>query len=59
MKKRAPALAAIALLPAAIAWSAAPLVLQSDFGVKDAAVREQASPRRGQKRALAREGGRG
>jgi S-adenosylmethionine hydrolase len=38
MKKRAPVLAAIALLPAALAWSAGPLVLQSDFGVKDAAV---------------------
>ena len=38
MKKRAPLLAAIALLQAAIAWSAEPLVLQSDFGVKDAAV---------------------
>jgi len=38
MKKRAPLLAAIALLPAATAWSAEPLVLQSDFGVKDAAV---------------------
>ncbi|MBT8079520.1 MAG: S-adenosyl-l-methionine hydroxide adenosyltransferase family protein [Gammaproteobacteria bacterium] len=38
MKKRAPLLAAIALLPAAVAWSADPLVLQSDFGVKDAAV---------------------
>jgi S-adenosylmethionine hydrolase len=38
LKKRAPVLAAIALLPAAIAWSADPLVLQSDFGVKDAAV---------------------
>jgi len=38
MKKRGPLLAAIALLPAAIAWSADPLVLQSDFGVKDAAV---------------------
>jgi S-adenosylmethionine hydrolase len=37
MKKRAPLLAAIALCPA-IAWSADPLVLQSDFGVKDAAV---------------------
>ena len=38
MKKGTPLLAAIALLQAAIAWSAAPLVLQSDFGVKDAAV---------------------
>jgi len=38
MKKRAPLLAAIALLQAAVAWSAGPLVLQSDFGVKDAAV---------------------
>ena len=38
MKKCAPLLAAIALLQAAIAWSAEPLVLQSDFGVKDAAV---------------------
>ena len=38
MKKRAPVLAAILLLPTAIAWSAGPLVLQSDFGVKDAAV---------------------
>jgi hypothetical protein len=38
MKKGAPLLAAIALLPAVIAWSADPLVLQSDFGVKDAAV---------------------
>jgi len=38
MKKRAPVLAAIVLLPAAIAWSADPLVLQSDFGIKDAAV---------------------
>jgi len=38
MKKGAPLLAAMALLQAAIAWSAAPLVLQSDFGVKDAAV---------------------
>lgn len=38
MKKRAPLLATIALLQAAIAWSAGPLVLQSDFGVKDAAV---------------------
>ena len=38
MKKRAPLLAVIALFPAAIAWSADPLVLQSDFGVKDAAV---------------------
>jgi len=37
MKKRALLLAAIALCPA-IAWSADPLVLQSDFGVKDAAV---------------------
>jgi S-adenosylmethionine hydrolase len=38
MKKRAPLLAATALLHGAIAWSADPLVLQSDFGVKDAAV---------------------
>ena len=38
MKKRTPLLAATALLHAAIAWSADPLVLQSDFGVKDAAV---------------------
>jgi len=38
MKKRAPLLAAIALWPVAIAWSADPLVLQSDFGIKDAAV---------------------
>jgi len=38
MKKCAPLLAVIALLQAAIAWSAEPLVLQSDFGVKDAAV---------------------
>ena len=38
MKKRAPLLAVTLLLPAAIAWSAGPLVLQSDFGVKDAAV---------------------
>ena len=38
MKKRAPLLAAIAFFPAALAWSADPLVLQSDFGVKDAAV---------------------
>jgi len=38
MKKRVSLLAAITLLPAAIAWSADPLVLQSDFGVKDAAV---------------------
>jgi len=38
MKKGTSLLAAIALLQAAIAWSAAPLVLQSDFGVKDAAV---------------------
>ena len=38
MKKRAPLLAAIAFLQATIAWSAGPLVLQSDFGVKDAAV---------------------
>ena len=38
MKKHAPLLAVIALLQAAIAWSAEPLVLQSDFGVKDAAV---------------------
>jgi len=38
MRKSARFLAAIALLPAAIAWSAGPLVLQSDFGVKDAAV---------------------
>ena len=38
MKKRAPLLAVTVLLPAAIAWSADPLVLQSDFGVRDAAV---------------------
>jgi S-adenosylmethionine hydrolase len=38
MKKRAPLLAAITLFPTAIAWSADPLVLQSDFGIKDAAV---------------------
>ena len=38
MKKRAPLLAATVLLPTAIAWSADPLVLQSDFGVRDAAV---------------------
>ena len=38
MKKHAPLLVAIALLQVAIAWSADPLVLQSDFGVKDAAV---------------------
>ena len=38
MKKRAPLLAAIVLFPAAIAWSADPLVLQSDFGIRDAAV---------------------
>ena len=38
MKKRAPLLAAIAFFPAAMAWSADPLVLQSDFGIKDAAV---------------------
>jgi len=38
MKNRAPLLATIVLLPAAIAWSAQPLVLQSDFGIKDAAV---------------------
>ena len=38
MKKRTLLLVAIALLPAAVAWSAGPLVLQSDFGVKDAAV---------------------
>jgi len=38
MRKSARFLAAIVLLPAAIAWSAGPLVLQSDFGVKDAAV---------------------
>ena len=38
MKKRAPLLAAIAFFPATMAWSADPLVLQSDFGVKDAAV---------------------
>ena len=38
MKKRAPLLAVIALFPAAFAWAADPLVLQSDFGIKDAAV---------------------
>ena len=38
MKKRAPLLAAIVLFPTAIAWSADPLVLQSDFGIRDAAV---------------------
>ena len=38
MKKRAPLLAATVLFPAAIAWSADPLVLQSDFGIRDAAV---------------------
>ncbi|MGI9223939.1 MAG: SAM hydrolase/SAM-dependent halogenase family protein [Woeseiaceae bacterium] len=38
MKKRAPLLVAMVLLPMAVAWSAGPLVLQSDFGVKDAAV---------------------
>lgn len=42
MKKRgsllAPLLAASALFPAVLAWSAGPLVLQSDFGVKDSAV---------------------
>jgi len=38
MRNSAHILAAIVLLPAAIAWSAEPLVLQSDFGVKDAAV---------------------
>jgi S-adenosylmethionine hydrolase len=38
MNKRAPVLAVIALLPIAVAWSAEPLVLQSDFGIKDAAV---------------------
>jgi len=38
MKKRAPLLAVIVLLPTAVAWSAGPLVLQSDFGVRDAAV---------------------
>ena len=38
MKKRAPLLAVTVLFPAAIAWSADPLVLQSDFGVRDAAV---------------------
>ena len=38
MKKCAPLLAAAALLSVAVAWSADPLVLQSDFGIKDAAV---------------------
>ena len=38
MKKRAPLLAATVLFPTAIAWSADPLVLQSDFGIRDAAV---------------------
>ena len=38
MKKRAPLLAAVAFFPATLVWSADPLVLQSDFGVKDAAV---------------------
>ena len=38
MKKHVPLLAAITLLPAALAWSGEPLVLQSDFGIKDAAV---------------------
>ena len=38
MKKRAPLLAAIVLFPTAIAWSADALVLQSDFGIRDAAV---------------------
>ncbi len=38
MNKRAPLLAAIALFPATMAWSGGPLVLQSDFGIKDSAV---------------------
>ena len=38
MRKRAPLLAVIVLLPTAAAWSADPLVLQSDFGIRDAAV---------------------
>ncbi len=31
-------LAVVALFSSAVAWSAGPLVLQSDFGVKDSAV---------------------
>jgi S-adenosylmethionine hydrolase len=38
MRSRARLLAAIVLLPTAVAWSADALVLQSDFGVRDAAV---------------------
>jgi len=38
MKMRVPLVAAITLFPAVMAWSAEPLVLQSDFGIKDAAV---------------------
>lgn len=38
MKKRLPLLVAIAMFPAAMVSSAAPLVLQSDFGIRDAAV---------------------
>ena len=38
MKKWTALLAVVTVFPAVVAWSAGPLVLQSDFGVKDSAV---------------------